>query len=229
MPEINDSFNQEMLQMMKRSTPSEQVVGWFFTVSDLTESCEMYHDYYSRLVSDISMRKEQPPIILLTMDVSFSVENQARLPVRAYVRAEAGIPNKQQNHAVIFQPLKVELDAFPGEAVALGVVQKGTDAKDRTALLDVGIEHLEKSTEEMINWLERLQTYVNEVLKQKEMPSDSSMGRRLMDIVNTANTQLPPEKLERLVKNSLRDYMMISYLANLTKTQLSLQERMLIG
>lgn len=46
----------------------------------------MYHDYYSRLVNDISMRKEQPPIILLTMDVSFSVENQARLPVRAYVR-----------------------------------------------------------------------------------------------------------------------------------------------
>lgn len=93
----------------------------------------------------------------------------------------------------------------------------------------------------MIQWLERLQKYVAEVLKQKEMPADSSMGRRLMDIVTTANTQvyrivricfipfkLPPEKLERLVKNSLRDYMMISYLANLAKTQLALQERMLM-
>jgi len=192
----------------------------------------MYHDYYSRLVNEMSIRKEQPPIILLTLDVSFSADNNARFPVRAYVRTEAGIPNNkiaQNHHAVIFQPLKVEMDAFPGEAVALAIVQKGTEAKDRTAYLDAGIEHLEKSTKEMIQWLERLQKYVNEVLKQDEMPSDSSMGRRLMDIVNIANTQLPPEKLERLVKNSLRDYMMISYLANLTKTQLSLQERMLMG
>lgn len=54
-------------------------------MSDLTESCEMYHDYYTKTVND-NMRKEQLPVILLTMDVSFSGESKTRFPVRAYVR-----------------------------------------------------------------------------------------------------------------------------------------------
>lgn len=66
------------------------------------------------------------------------------------------------------------------------------------------------------------------------------MGRQLMDIVNTAATHMQTEKLDSLVKNSLRvcvtqsflvynslkDYIMISYLANMAKTQLNVHERM---
>lgn len=52
------------------------------------------------------------------------------------------------------------------------------------------------------------------------------MGRRMMDVVTTAAARLPDEQLDSLVKNSLRDYMMIAYLSSLTKTQLALQERL---
>jgi predicted nucleotidyltransferase len=69
---------------------------------------------------------------------------------------------------------------------------------------------------------------VNKVLAEPEIPSDAlQIGRKLMEIVNQASTQLPPAKLEKLMKNSLRDYTMVSYLAALTKTQLALQEKML--
>lgn len=46
-----------------------------------------------------------------------------------------------------------------------------------------------------------------------------------MEVVTHASTQVHPEKFGNLVKNSLRDYMMISYLSNLTKTELVLQEK----
>ncbi|PIO53669.1 hypothetical protein TELCIR_24988 [Teladorsagia circumcincta] len=92
--------------------------------------------------------------------------------------------------------------------------------------MESGLEQLERSIAQIIEWLERLLEYVNEVTSRDELPADATMGRRLMDIVNTAATHMQTEKLDSLVKNSLRDYMMISYLANLTTTQLQVHERM---
>jgi len=48
-------------------------------------------------------------------------------------------------------------------------------------------------------------------------------------IVELANTQLPSARLESLSKHSLRDYLMVSLLANLAKTQLSIQEKLVTG
>ncbi|VDD92677.1 unnamed protein product [Enterobius vermicularis] len=223
-PELDDGFNQSMLQMMKRSTPSEQPVGWFYTNADLSAHCLPYHDYYTRLISELSAKKDPPPVLLLTVDTTFSSqEEKFRLPVRAYIRTKAGIPGSRDPHCAIFNPLKVEMDAFPGENVALSLIQSGTSSKQRETSLETGLEQLERSTGKMVVWLEKLLAYVN----NPELPADSSMGRRMMDIVTTAASHMSEEKLDSLVKNSLRDYMMISYLSNLTKTQLSLQERLI--
>lgn len=228
-PELDDGFNQSMMSMMKRATPSEQPVGWFCTISDLSVHCMPYHDYYSRIITELSVKKEPPPVILLTVDTTFSSPNENyRMPVRAYVRTKAGIPGHREAHCAIFTPLKVEFDAFPGESVALNVIMGGRDVsnKQREMVLTEGLEQIEKGTAEMIEWCERLLQYTRQVLAQPELPVDS-LGRRMMDTVRVASAHLSEEKLEAFVKNSLRDYMMISYLGNLTKTQLSLHERLL--
>ena len=41
--------------MLKRATPTEQPVGWFYTSSDVTENCLIFHDYYNRILSDVSL------------------------------------------------------------------------------------------------------------------------------------------------------------------------------
>lgn len=116
--ELDDIFNKQMWNFSRRATPSEQIVGWFITVRDVSERCQIYHNYYTALVNEIAVKKELPPIVLLTLDVSF--EGQAgRLPVNAYTRCDAGVAGQ----AAIFHPLKVEMDAFPGESVALSVIQ----------------------------------------------------------------------------------------------------------
>ena len=220
--EINDNFNQQMWQVAKRSAPTEQIVGWFFTVGRLPHSCLVYHNYYTNLINDISLKKELPPVILLTMDVSFSVE-PGRLPIQAYIKSEAGIPG-HKSQAGIFQPLKVVLDAFPGENVALRFIMKGVESERREIHLEKGLDKLEDSTEKMVKWLSDLLEYVNQVLKHPEQ-ADPIVGRKLMEVVTHASTQVQPDKFGNLIKNSLRDYMMISYLSNLTKTELALQEK----
>ncbi|CAJ0963521.1 unnamed protein product, partial [Mesorhabditis belari] len=227
-PELDDSFNQSMIQMLKRSCPAEQPVGWFYTSSDLSSACIPYHDYYVRVISEVfGPRKEVPPVVLLTLDTTFSSpEDKERMPVRAYIRTKAGIPGNREPHCAIFNPLRVEMDAFPGECVALSLIQNSVEDKQREVHLDSGLSQLEKTTGQIVEWLERLQKYVDEVLARDELPADATIGRKLMDIVQTAASHMQQDKLDALVKNSLRDYMMISYLANLTKTQLALNERM---
>ena len=65
------------------------------------------------------------PTLLLTLDTTFSApgDEKYRMPVRAYVRSYAGIPGHTQPHCVFFNPLRVELDAFPGERVAMQLIQ----------------------------------------------------------------------------------------------------------
>ncbi|CAI5442288.1 unnamed protein product [Caenorhabditis angaria] len=224
--EIDDQFNQQMISILKRSSPNEQPVGWFLTTSDITSNCLIYHDYYNRVISEISARRETPPIVVLTLDTTFSGDNTKRMPVRAYLRSKAGIPGAPQPHCAIFNPLRVELDAFPGECVAMQLIEQALESRRREATLESGLKQLESSTGDMIGWMERLLEYVNGVVANGEKPGDAQFGRQLMDIVNTAATHLQTDKLDTLVKNTLRDYVMVSYLANMTKTQLQLHERL---
>lgn len=84
------------------------------------------------------------------------------------------------------------------------------------------LKQLETTSGEMVQWLERVLNYVEEVLAKPEPTAeDSAFGRKLMNIVTTAATQIQQDKMDGLVKNSIRDFMMISYLSTLTKTQLA--------
>jgi hypothetical protein len=222
MPEIDDAFNREMYHAARRTTPSEQMVGWFFTVSDLSSHCEQFHNYFSQVVSSFSVRRDQPPIVLLTLDVNFTEGSKGNLPIRAFLRSECGL--QKQSHARVFQPLPVDIEGFQGENVALDLIMKGVYSNTRETVLDVGLNPIADGVDQMIQWLERILKYVDEVLAKDELPEDSTIGRRLNEIVDTAATLLQSDKRDNLIKNSLRDYTMISYLANLTNAQLALED-----
>lgn len=132
--------------MLKKASPAEQPIGWFYTSSDLSSNCIIYHEYYYRVVSDVSRKnilkikkilqswaRKEVPTLLLTLDTTFSAGNDEkyRMPVRAYVRSYAGIPGQPQPHCVFFNPLRVELDAFPGERVAMQLIQVNNSLKNK--------------------------------------------------------------------------------------------------
>lgn len=85
------------------------------------------------------------------------------IPEYFFSRTKAGIPGSRDPHCAIFNPLKVEMDAFPGENVALSLIQSGTSSKQRETSLETGLEQLERSTGKMVVWLEKLLAYVNNV------------------------------------------------------------------
>ena len=67
-------------------------------------------------------------------------------------------------------------------------------------VLPTSLAQLEECMAKMIEWLEQILAYVNGVLGSGRLPSDPVIGRKLMELVNLASTQLRPEKLESMVK-----------------------------
>ncbi|CAJ0599253.1 unnamed protein product [Cylicocyclus nassatus] len=64
-------------------------------------------------------------------------------------------------------------------------IENALGSRRREVTMESGLEQLERSIGQIIEWLERLLEYVNEVISREELPSDA-VERRLMDIVNTA-------------------------------------------
>ncbi|CAK5028793.1 unnamed protein product [Meloidogyne enterolobii] len=71
------------------------------------------------LMAREATKKELPPVILLTMDLSFSGSTANRLPVKAFTMRDGA-----------FCPLNVEMDAFLGEAVALNFITMDSSASE---------------------------------------------------------------------------------------------------
>ncbi|CAI5456032.1 unnamed protein product [Caenorhabditis angaria] len=223
-PEIDDKFNKMMLSIHEQATPHEQPVGWFFTTSDITVSCAVYHDYYTRIISEIPQRRKNVPIILITFDVTLSEENSNSLPMRAFYRTKAGIPGGREPHCAIFNPLRIELSTFEGERATLQFLQKATGSarRGRGITLEDGFKKIEETTDDIIGMLERLLEYVQGVIANGEKPKDILIGRQIKEMLNSCAIHMDTEKIDKLFSNSLRDYLMVQNLTELAKTHLNL-------
>jgi translation initiation factor 3 subunit F len=218
---MQTAFNKEMLDLFRKSNPAETPVGWFSTSSEVNSLSLNFHDYYQEFVKSTSGTREQLPIIMLTVDTSLKT---GRMGIKAYARTRAGIPRHEEPHCAIFMPVEVEVVAFDTEQVGVDLIMAGKDTPKRTVELQSGVAHLKKTTEEMVQWIQRLKKYVDEVLSGQKAV-DSAVGRRLMELVAGA-THVDPKQFESLINGSLKDYLMVVYLAQLAKTQLALNEKL---
>ncbi|CAB4411503.1 unnamed protein product [Rhizophagus irregularis] len=72
--------------------------------------------------------------------------------------------------------------------------------------------------------LERVTDYVNKVL-DGSIPADNTIGRFLMDTISVV-PKVDKVEFEKMFNGHLQDLLMVSYLANMTRTQLAIAERL---
>lgn len=220
--QMQTTFNKEMSDLYRKSNPNEIPVGWFSTNAEVNILSLNFHDYYQEFVRSSSNTREQMPIILLTVDTSLK---SGRMGLKAYARTRAGIPKYEDPHCAIFMPIEVEIVSFDAEQVGVDLIMTGKDTPKRIVEMQSGVVQLKKSTAEMISWIHRIKEYVDEVLQDKRT-ADSIIGRRLMELVTSA-TQVEPKQFENLLSGSLKDFLMVVYLAQLAKTQVALNEKLI--
>jgi len=83
---------------------------------------------------------------------------------------------------------------------------------------------LEKSIEEVLSMLDRVAKYVENVIEE-EAPASVALGQFLLNALALA-PKVDPAEIERDFNNHIQDVLVVSYLANMIRTQMDLSNRL---
>lgn len=217
---VDMEFHRTMFELHQRVNPKETIVGWYATGNVVTYASSLIHEFYGREIRS-TLTKELPNPIHLTVDSEFTND---KLSVRAYTSTIVGMPTADGPPGFMFYPLPCELKVADSERMGMDLIVKAKDSSVHTASLVTDLENLEQSVIKVRDLLDSVQTYVDDVLKGK-ISADSKVGRHLMTMLSSA-PKMDKAQFEQLFNNNLQDLLMVVYLANLTRTQLSIATRL---
>ncbi|XP_067127142.1 eukaryotic translation initiation factor 3 subunit F-like [Centruroides vittatus] len=207
---VDMDFARDGYELHKKVNPSEVIVGWYATGSDVTPHSVLIHEYYCR---------EANVPIHLTVDTT--MEN-GRMSLKAYTSIPFGVPRKTVG--TMFSPCKVEIIGYEPEMVGMKLVQQTKFSKQRTVDFSPDLNQIVESVKKMRELLEIVIAYVDDVLAGRTV-ADNTIGRALMDMVQSI-PQMDPEDFQEMLNSNMKDLLMVVYLSQLTRTQLSLHEKL---
>lgn len=218
---IGKDFNKQMLGLHLRANRKETVVGWYASAAQgdegedapglIIETSSLIHEFYSGETDD------GDPIHLI-IDTRL-LENA--ITARAYRCSTLTVQG--EGLANIFQELSLTLKNSEPETIALHkmVADSSPDNNNKS---DTKEEPLLVSMEKLYSLLEAASDYVDSVVEGKS-PPDAEVGRQISDCLDSV-PRIRPEVFDKLFNDSLQDLLMVTYLSNITRTQLSIAEKL---
>lgn len=209
--EFNSEFHASMFDLLSQANPNEVVLGWYTTGSDIEENSALIHQYYSSITNTP---------ILLTVDTK--VEN-GKVGVRAFVSTPLGIVGDSvQSFGHEFSQVSHEYELSDTEPSAICDMMK---AKEEPVAITPDLYTLKQSFESIVSMLDQLSTYLDKV-KNGEITPSRDVSKKLATALTTI-PRIDITELETMFNRSLEDMLTITYLANLTRTQLKVSEKIL--
>jgi translation initiation factor 3 subunit F len=209
-----------MLALHLRSNRKESVVGWYASAAvdndasqgspDLiADTSSLIHEFYA------GEADEGDPIHLV-VDTTLKDDS---ISVRAFRSTPVMVQGEPL--ANLFHELSLTMESTEPEAICLHkmVSDDGNTSEDATS-----VEPLLVSMEKLYNLLETASNYVDSVVEGKVAP-DAEMGRQVADTLATV-PRIRPEVFDKLFNDSLQDLLMVTYLSNITRTQLTIAEKL---
>lgn len=200
---------------------SENIVGWFATGEsssnpDVNEYSVLIHDYYAR---------ETATPVHLTVNPTTS-----GISVKAYVSTPFGVPNKSMG--TMFSPVSCLTKAagYETELIGLKASMAASGIPNRKPLaLESEVEMILAASAKCSDNITVLMNFIDEhVLNPNAQSSKlaanaNDIGRQLMAMVESIT---PFGADDEQLNTTLKDLLMVIYLANLSKTQLMLNEKL---
>jgi len=202
---VDIDYHRTMLELSLRVNAKENVVGWYSTGRGVTGSDALIQDFFAR---------ECPTCVHLTVDPNLTVEKSV---VKAYVGSSLTLADRQL--ASYFQDVPLDLRLVEAERVGIENLKK--------PLVDhipTDLEGIEATLTRLQSMLETVSSYVDAVLDGRIAP-DNTIGRYLADTV-AAVPKFSQDVFDRLFNDSVQDQLLLLYLANLTRAQLAIAEKL---
>lgn len=211
---VDSEYFKKMYDLQRRVTASEELVGWYATGTETDMKSVIIHEFYGRECVN--------PVHLL-VDAGLSTD---RFDMKAFVSTAYSIGDLALNSE--FQSIPVIMKPEKAERVGLDVLFKNRrkEEGDQSApVMANEIDNLEKSLERLLQLLDTVGRNVDAVVTG-EIEGDVNTGRFLAETL-TMVPRMNNTDFERLFGDNMRDLLMVAYLCKLTKTQLSVGEKLL--
>lgn len=214
---VDMDFHKGMYELHLKANPKETIIGWYATGSDVTEhSVLIQNDFYWR-----EMGQSQSSPIHVMVDTNLT---GGTMDVKAFISNNIGFQNSEKPLGAQFQPVKLELDYVEAERIGVDVLGRAKSDGVSISNLVTDIGNLEGEITKLHKILETISEYVDKVVKG-EIKADNNIGRFLMNSIGSIQ-KIDVAAFEKMFNNSLQDLLMVTYLANLSRTQLVLAERL---
>jgi len=207
---VDMEFAKNMFDLHRKVQPNEVIVGWYATGPDVTEHSVLIHEYYSR---------EAKNPIHLTLDTTLRGNTMG---LKAFQSTALGVQG--QTVGTLFSPLKVVVRSDATEKVGLSLLGKTMTAPKKPITLPQNLDQIDEAAGKMEQQLTKVLSYVEDVLAGKQ-PADSEIGRYLLELTNSV-PQMDATEIDTLLTSHMNDLLMVTYLSNLIKTQLHLNEKL---
>jgi len=219
---MDQDYHKEMLALRQKVSPREVVVGWFSTGDEINATSLQIHGFYCSKDSKFTPSAVLAGPIHLCVDTSLASQS---FGIKAFVNVNTTVAESlHQFHEV---PLRVQTSAAEKSGISqLMQARRAT----REAVVGGGapkdiasIDGFEGGLKELLSLFKRIQEYVRAVMSGK-VEGDLAVGRGLTTAL-CAEPVIDIEAVENLCNSSLQDALMVVYLSNLTRTQISIAEK----
>lgn len=134
-----------------------------------------------------------------------------------------GVPGKTMG--VMFTPLTVKYVYYDTERIGVDLIMKTCFSPNRVIGLSSDLQQVGSASARIQDTLTMVLQYAEDVLSGK-VAADNTVGRFLMDLINQV-PKISPEDFETMLNSNINDLLMVTYLANLTQSQIALNEKLL--
>jgi len=207
---VDMQFHRTMCDLHQRTAPKEVIVGWYATGLDITENSVFIHEFYTK--------ESATSAVHLLIDTALTNDT---LGIRAYTGTSLTLADKPSLGSY-FQPVSLEMLSLDVDKVGFEVLAR--TKTDNVATLTSDLANLQGSISKLLELINTVLTYVEKV-RDGEIKGDNTIGRFLTKCVS-ALPKFEPETLDKLFNNNVQDLLMVVYLANLTRTQIAVAEKL---
>ncbi|KAI9145681.1 eukaryotic translation initiation factor 3, subunit F [Paraphysoderma sedebokerense] len=230
---LDIDFTRLMYQLHRRVNNREVVVGWYSTGNDLSGKSAALHDWFESSLVNSGGSNFQ--CVHLAVDTELTGDS---LGVKAFMGLPVGYFSTPENsRGRMFVPVTCDIKFFDAERTGLDAIAQAAHSTSTQNVTGIttDIDNLEAAVNKLIEMVDEVSQYVDNVLKKLEKGGNTEnlvekrrmdrIGRFLSDLVGMV-PKVDGKQFEKKFNGHLQDLLMVVYLANLTRTQLDIADRL---
>lgn len=218
---VGKDHHRQMMALLSKVSKNEMVVGWYAGIGSgpaVTEATALIHEFYAGECDD--------PVHLV-VDAGLQGD---KLEVATYISTPLAVGGEAL--ANMFEEVKLDMTALECEKIFVDRMVKSNTAGGDTEGLDSIIsgpgsadpsDSVMESMDKLSRLLHTVHDYVDSVVSGS-VTAPESVGRMIASSVGSV-PKVRDGTFTKLFNDNLQDLLMIMYLSNITKTQLTVAEK----